>query len=67
MRRLLHSALMSAMAAPIWNPFASMARELVPRRSFRTINKLNRSRRWRPAATYLMARALSPYPTRAVR
>lgn len=67
MRRLLHSALMSAMAAPIWNPFASMARNFLPRPRYRQINKLNRSRRWRPAATYLMARALSPYPTRAVR
>lgn len=34
---------------------------------YRTINRLNRSRRWPRARTYAEARAISPYPERVVR
>lgn len=36
-------------------------------KSHRTINTLNRSRKWKRANSYKHARAISPYPDRPVR
>lgn len=69
MSRMLRgwAGLASAFSAPAWNPFASAARELLPRRRIRRVYRLNRSRYWRPARTYLEARRISPFPERPVR